>query len=150
MIPGDPLDSRYIHLSSITRWNRGIVVYWWVFDLGVQALVISRRDKGIISGCFRTPCEFPGVPEGINNGGADPPSPRLRRADGTRTLKGKKRCASSRFLLVALGAFMPSPLQGSRLRHLLSRDQGHARARCEWHVYVVPVKVRSDALTGGS
>ena len=28
-------------------------------------LVISRRDKGIGSGCFRTPCEFPGVPKGI-------------------------------------------------------------------------------------
>jgi hypothetical protein len=48
---------------------------------------------------------------------------------GTRTLQGKKRCASSRFLPVVLGAFMPSPLRGSRLRHLLSRDQGHPRVR---------------------
>ena len=64
-----------------------------------------------------------------NNGGADQPSPRLRLASGTRTPQRKKRCASSRFLRVVLGAFMPSPLRGSRLRHLLSRDQGHARAR---------------------
>ncbi|MFN4895088.1 MAG: hypothetical protein ACK5HO_04825 [Pseudomonadota bacterium] len=49
----------------------GIVGYWRVFDPSVQPLVISRRDKGIGSGCFRAPYESPGVPKGIKNGGAD-------------------------------------------------------------------------------
>lgn len=84
VIPPRSLDSRMIHLLSITRWNRGYRRVLVGIRLERLWLVISRRDNGIGSGCFRAPYQFPGVPKGIKNGGAD----------GTRTPQRKKRCAS--------------------------------------------------------
>lgn len=54
-----------IHLLSITRWNRGYRRVLAGIRPSVSELVISRRDKRIVSECFKTPHEFPGVPKGI-------------------------------------------------------------------------------------
>ena len=65
VIPPRSLDSRMIHLLSITRWNRGYRRVLAGIRPSVSELVISRRDKRIVSECFKTPHEFPGVPKGI-------------------------------------------------------------------------------------